>query len=195
MNLKDQMFSQFATSGLSDLLKEFQDQNTPKKGMRFNKDNITYEIGAPRVVDSSIEYEISSKIPQDEIPEQEEKEDYFKKVKEIMLKESDKAFSVEMDNIVLDAEKDTEKKREYVKLVYRYPCETLYDEKKIIEEAKKIKGSSQEEKIPPIPGVMTIVGKLVLISLSANLSQMAKNNMDVFIRANDGVKKEMSKKS
>ncbi len=193
MRLKDQMFSQFATNGLTGLLKEYQTKYTPKKGMRFNKSNITYEIGIPKVTDSSIEYEISSKIPQDEVPDQKKKESYFKKVKQIALKEKDKPVSAEMENIVLDAEKDTEKKREYVKLVYSYPFKTLYDEKKILKEAESIKGSPQEEKILKIPGIMTIMGKLVLISLSENLTKMARNNIEIFIKANETVKKEMSK--
>jgi len=193
MKLKDQMFSQFATSGLTELLKEFQDKYAPKKGMRFNKSNITYEISVPKIVNANIEYEISSKIPQDEVPEQKKKESYFKKVKEIMMKEKDKPVSSEMDNIVWNAEKETEKKREYVKLVYRYPFEVLYDEKKIVAEAEDLRKNPKKKKVPEIPGVMTTVGKLVLVALRENLTQSARHIMEVFIKANEAVKKEMSK--
>lgn len=193
MRLKEQIFTQFATSGLTELLKEFQEKYTPKKGMRFNKDSITYEIGAPRVTTESIEYEISSKIPNDELPTQREKESYFKKVKDIVSKAHDKPVSVEMENIVWDAEKETEKKREYVKLVYRYPFDAFYDEKKILKEAEEIRKNPKKKEIPHIPGIMTLMGKLVLVHLKENLIRIAKENMDAFIKANEAIKKEVCK--
>ena len=193
MELKSQMFSQFASSGLNELLKEFQTRYAPKKGMRFNKENITHEIGAPKVTNSFIEYEISSKIPQDEVPNQKGKESYFQEVKKIILKQKDKPVSIEMDNIVWDAEKVTEKKREYVKLVYRYPFETLYDEKKIIGEARELKQNPGLREIPKIPGIMTTAGKLVLVYLKENLSKTARKNIEAFIEANEVVRKAVNK--
>ncbi len=193
MKLKDQMFSQFATSGLTELLKTYQTKHTPKKGMRFNKSNITYEIGAPKTTDSSIEYEISSKIPQDEVADEKGKESYFKKVKAILVKEKEKPVSIEMENIVWDAEKETEKKREYVKLVYRYPFESLYDEKKLLKEVEDISRNPGKRKIPNIPGIMTVMGKLVLLEVKENFSNTAKKNMETLIKANETVKKTVCK--
>jgi hypothetical protein len=193
MKLKEQMFAQFATSGLTDLLKDFQKKYTPKKGMRFNKNNITYEIGAPKISSVAIEYEISSKIPSDELPSQKEKDSYFQKVKDIVSKAHHKPVSMEMENIVWNAEKDTEKKREYVKLVYRYPFDTLYDEKKILKEAEEIKKNPTKKEVPHIPGIMTTVGKLVLVHLKENLTKSASETMEAFIKANETVQKEFCK--
>lgn len=193
MKLREQMYFQFTSNGLTQLLKEFQEEYAPKKGMRFNKSNITYEIGAPKITDSAVEYEISSKIPQDEINDKRGIESYFKKVKKILEKESPKPISVEMENIVWEAEKENEKKREYVKLVYQYPFESLYDEKKIIKQADDLNRRGSKKDIPVIPGIMTTVGKLVLMELKENFTSFAKNNMKNLIKANEAVKKEVCK--
>ena len=65
--LKGLLFNQFATEGLSALVEEMQSKYTAKKGRRFNHDNITYEISRPTLNGNTIEFEISSKIPEDEI--------------------------------------------------------------------------------------------------------------------------------
>ena len=65
--LKGLLFNQLATEGLSALVEEMQSKYTAKKGRRFNHDNITYEISSPALNDNTIEFEISSKIPEDEI--------------------------------------------------------------------------------------------------------------------------------
>jgi len=193
MNLKEQLFIQFASNGLTELLKQFQEKYAPKKGMRFNKNNITYEIGAPKVADASIEYEISSKMPQDELTTEKGKEAYFEKVKKMILSGKEKPVSVEMENIVWDAEKETEKKRDYVKLLYRYPFESLYEEKQIIKEAEEFRRNPGKADIVNIPGVMTTVGKFVLIHLREKIISTARNNIEAFIQANEAVQKTLCK--
>ncbi|NIP99492.1 MAG: hypothetical protein GWM98_02955, partial [Nitrospinaceae bacterium] len=65
--LKGMLFSQFANEGLNDLVEEMRSKYKPKKGRRFNHNNITYEISRPILKENCIEFEISSKIPQDEL--------------------------------------------------------------------------------------------------------------------------------
>ena len=47
-------------------------------------------------------------------------EKYFKAIKKLVTKLKHKPVSVEMANIVLDPKKDSEKERDYVKLLYSY---------------------------------------------------------------------------
>ena len=65
--LKGLLFNQYAAEGLAALVEEMQSSYTAKKGRRFNNDNITYEISRPALKGNAIEFEISSKIPEDEL--------------------------------------------------------------------------------------------------------------------------------
>ena len=59
-----------ASVTLNRLTKDLQKKFEPKKGDRFNVEGITYEIGPPKFVDAdkAIRFEISSKIPGEELP-------------------------------------------------------------------------------------------------------------------------------
>ena len=82
--LKGLLFNQFATEGLSALVEEMQSKYTAKKGRRFNYDNITYEISRPILNDNTIEFEISSKIPEDEIKTTTAMRSYFQQIKNVL---------------------------------------------------------------------------------------------------------------
>ena len=82
--LKKILFGQCAGEGLNSLLAEMQKKYNPKKGRRFNHANITYEVGRPGVVDVNIQFEISSKIPQDELKGNKDMENYFKAIKKLV---------------------------------------------------------------------------------------------------------------
>jgi len=105
MNLKEIYFKQYADIGLNSQLSVFQKKYKPKKGRRFNDKNITYEIGQTKIAENSIEFEISSKIPQDELKSIEGMKKYFESVKKDLLKTPHKPVSVKRENIIWDADK------------------------------------------------------------------------------------------
>ena len=108
--LKGLLFNQFAAEGLSALVEEMQSSYTSKKGRRFNHNNITYEISRPALKGNTIEFEISSKIPEDEIKTPKAMESYFDQMKKTISKGKNKPKSIERENIVWDFKKETEKK-------------------------------------------------------------------------------------
>ena len=67
-NFKQQFFLQFASLGLTELIADYRNRYEPKKGDRFNVEGITYEIGPAKITREGVEFEVSSKIPQDELP-------------------------------------------------------------------------------------------------------------------------------
>ena len=79
-SLKGLLFTQYANDGLSALITELQKKYKPKKGRRFNHSNITYEIGRPMLKQDVVEFEISSKIPQDELKDNKGMQAYFESV-------------------------------------------------------------------------------------------------------------------
>ena len=115
--MKGLLFNQFAAEGLNSLVEEMQSKYTSKKGRRFNHNNVTYEVSRPSLNDGAIEYEISSKIPEDEIKGPKEMQAYFTQIKKILSKGKPKPESIEMENIVWDSKKNTEKKRKSFSLV------------------------------------------------------------------------------
>ena len=112
--LKGILFSQFVNEGLGCLVEEMQTKYKPKKGRRFNHENITYEVGKSSLVDGKIDIEISSKIPQDDLKTPKEMKNYFSELKKAVSHGKKKPELVEMENVVWGAKKDSEKERDYV---------------------------------------------------------------------------------
>ena len=90
-----------------------------------------------------------------------------------------------MENIVLDTKKNTEKERDYVKLLYSYPLNDLYSDKEISE---KIKGMSQQPKKekPTLEGrdALTQQGNLALQLVQESTQSFARQNIEDLISAN-----------
>lgn len=191
MSFKNEMFQQFAEYGLDDQLKILQKKYKTKKGRRFNENNITYEIGNPRVVENSIEFEVSSKIPQDELNGKEGMKKYFDTVKKYLLKSEPKPVSVKMENIIWDADKETEKNRDYVKVNYRIEFKDIYSENDIAKQAKEVQGNPGKHKIPLIPGIQTLQGRILLLAVKENVSKKGDSTISSFIKANDKVVKTL----
>ena len=183
-NLKEILFAQLAGDGLTNLIEELQNKYKPKKGRRFHHNNITYEISRPGIKENFIEFEISSKIPEDELDSSKDMKSYFQEIKKIVTKGKEKPVSIEMENIVWDSKKDTEKEREYVKLLYQYPLDDLYDDKEVISRFKKIKATSDLSSLPHIPGAYTLQGKLVLAMVKEKIMGLARNNVTNLVNAN-----------
>ncbi len=192
-SLKGILFNQFATEGLNLLVEELQTNYKPKKGRRFHHDNITYEISRPAINDGAMEFEISSKIPQDELESKKEMKTYFKEIQSIINKGKNKPASIQMENIVWDSKKDSEKERAYVKLLYSYSFDELFDDKEIEKRHKSINQGSSKEDLPDISGVYTVQGKLALAMVRERIQELGKENIKNFIEANKKVREKLKK--
>lgn len=190
--LKGILFTQYAGEGLNSLVEEMQTKYKPKKGRRFNHNNVTYEVGRPTVKDNSLEIEISSKIPQDEIQNPKDMKTYFTEVKKKLSQEKNKADVIEMENIVWDSKKESEKEREYIKLTYRYPLNELYHEEEIEKREKAMASGANKEAIPDIPSVVTLRGKLVLLQIRENIQHIVREHINSLMNANKAVREKVT---
>ena len=183
--LKQILFSKYADKGLSVIVEEMKKKYDQKKGRRFNYDNITYEVSRGGVVDENMQFEISSKIPQDELKGHKDMKGYFAEIKKLASKFKNKPISIEMENIVLGSKKNTEKERDYVKLLYSYPMNGLYSDKEISE---KIKDMSQQTKgVKPTSArrdALTQQGNFALQLVQESTQSFARQNIEELISAN-----------
>jgi hypothetical protein len=186
--LKGFLFNQFAAEGLSALVEEMQSSYTEKKGRRFNNDNITYEISRPALKGNAIEFEISSKIPEDELKTPKEMQSYFEQMKKNLAKSKNKPESIERENIVWDSKKDTEKKRDYVKLQYRFPLDDLFDDKVVAKRHEKVMSGEVDPSMPDSSSAFTMVGNVVLGVVRETMQQRGKDSLLELIEVNKKVK-------
>jgi hypothetical protein len=187
-NLKGILFNQSANEGFNLLVKEMQEKYKPKKGRRFHHNNITYEIGRPLLKENNIEFEISSKIPEDELNGNKEMKTYYNSIKKVLKEKKSKPVSMEMENIVWDSKKDTEKERDYVKLLYQYSLNDLVNDEELIKRYEAIKSDGYSEEVPDVPGIFTLQGKLVLLMVRENIQNLGKEHIATLINANKQVK-------
>ena len=191
--LKQILFRKYTDQGLDIVIEEMKEKYEKKKGRRFNYDNITYEVSRGGVVDENMQFEISSKIPQDELKDNKDMKKYFTEVKKLASKFKNKPASVEMENIVLGAHKNTEKDRDYVKLLYSYPLNDLYSDKEILKKTKEMSQQTEGEK-PTSKKIaaLTQQGNLALQLVQESAQSLARQNIEDLINAN---KKARTKKS
>jgi len=176
--LKQILFRKYADKGLDILVGEMKKKYDQKKGRRFNYDNITYEVSRGGVVDENMQFEISSKIPQDELKGHKDMKVYFTEIKKLASKFKNKPVSIEMENIVLGTKKNTEKERDYVKLLFSYPLNDLYSDEEISE---KIKGGKPTSKGRD---ALTRQGNLALKLVQESTQSFARQNIEDLIGAN-----------
>ena len=186
--LKGLLFNQFAAEGLSALVEEMQSSYTTKKGRRFNHNNITYEISRPALKGNTIEFEISSKIPEDEITTPKAMESYFNQMKKTISKGKNKPKSIERENIVWDFKKETEKKRDYVKLLYSYPLDDLFDNKVVAKRHEKVVSGKADAITPDSSSAFTTAGRVVLGVVRETIQQLGKDSLTELIAVNKKVK-------
>ena len=186
--LKALLFNQYAAEGLSLLVEELQSKYTAKKGRRFNHNNVTYEISRSSLNQGAIEYEISSKIPEDEIKNPKEMQAYFQQIKKILSKGKLKPESVEMENIVWDSKKETEKKRDYVKLLYKFSLDDLFVDQVVSENHKNIMAGQADPKVPQSSSAFTMAGNVVLATVRDTIQNIGRDNVNSLIEANKDVK-------
>ncbi len=192
-NLKGILFSQYAGEGLNHLIEELQNKYKPKKGRRFHHNNITYEISRPELNENCLEFEISSKIPQDELLTGKDMQNYFREIKKIVNSKKKKPLSIEMDNIIWDSKKETEKEREYVKLLYSYPLEDLYDDQEVVKRSQALAEGSAKEPLPDIPGGFTPSGKIALMMVKEKIQEYCGSHVVTLIEANKHVREKLKK--
>ncbi len=186
--LKGLLFNQFAAEGLSALVEEMQSSYTTKKGRRFNHNNITYEISRPALKGNTIEFEISSKIPEDEIKTPKAMGSYFDQMKKTISKGKNKPKSIERENIVWDFKKETEKKRDYVKLLYSYPLDDLFDNKVVAKRHEKVVSGKADATKPDTSSAFTTAGKVVLGVVRETIQQLGKDSLTELMEVNKKVK-------
>ena len=190
--LKKILFARYAGKALESLVIEMQKKYSAKRGRRFNHENITYEISRVTVIDENVEFEISSKIPQDELKEGSHMKNYFKEIKKLVTSLKLKPFSVEMENIVLDTNKETEKERDYVKLLYRYPLDGLYNDKEISEKIETMNSEEGKKALKEVKGALTPQGNIALHLVLESTKSFARKNIEQLIDANKQVKAKMT---
>jgi hypothetical protein len=190
-NFKQQFFLQFASLGLTELIADYRNHYEPKKGDRFNVEGITYEIGPAKITQEGIEFEVSSKIPQDELPSKADMVKYFEAVKTLMHRSGWVPLSIDMENIIREISEEETKERDYVKLRYCLAEHTLYDDAMVNTELRRLQEQPEAVKLPDIPGVNTVAGRLVLNLLKHNVQQQAKAIMDDLIKANEETRRQV----
>ena len=190
-NYKQQFFLQFASLGLTELIADYRTRYEPKKGDRFNVEGITYEIGPATMSREGIEFEVSSKIPQDELPSKADMVRYFEAVKALMTQAGKVPSSIDMENIIREISEEETKERDYVKLRYCLAGNTLYDDNMVNTELKRLQEQPAAVKLPEIPGVNTVAGRVVLSLLKRNVQRHAKAIMDELIKANEETRQQM----
>ena len=186
--LKSLLFNQFAAEGLSALVEEMQSSYTTKKGRRFNHNNITYEISRPALKGNTIEFEISSKIPEDEIKTPKAMESYFDQMKKTLSKSKNKPKSIERENIVWDFKKETEKKRDYVKLLYSYPLDDLFDNKVVAQRHEQVMSGQADLAMPDSSSAFTMAGRVVLGVVRETIQRFGKDSLTELMEVNKKVK-------
>ena len=193
MGLKNILFQEYAVVGLNEQLKTLQNRYKIKKGRRFNDKNITYEIGIPKIIEDNIEFEVSSKIPQDELSSKERMKQYFDAVKGLLLKSNYKPASVKMENIIWDADKDTEKSRDYVKVNYRVVLQDLYSENEVAKQAEKLKKNPDKYNFPIVPGITSLQGRILLHAIKESIQKIGGETIRSFIEVNEKIRKKLCK--
>jgi hypothetical protein len=190
-NFKQQFFQQFASLGLTELIADYRNRYEPKKGDRFNVEGITYEIGPATITQDGIEFEVSSKIPQDELPGKADMVKYFEAVKTCMQRSGWVPLSIDMENIIREISEEETKERDYVKLRYCLAEHTLYDDAMVNAELKRLQEQPGAVKLPDIPGVNTVAGRVVLNLLKQNVQHQAQAIMDDLIKANEETRQQV----
>jgi len=186
-NFREQLFQQFASQGIAESIGEFKDKYQPKKENRFNVDGITYEISPARVQPAGLEFEISSKIPQEEIADRNDFEAYFEAIKEALADDTRHPAAMDMENIVHDVNGEELKERDYVRLRYQYGFEEVCDNEAIGAEVARLQKDPGARPLPDVANVNTLTGKVVLLCIEDFFRQEATLRMERLIEANQQV--------
>jgi hypothetical protein len=190
---RQQLFHQFASQGLAASIEAFNLQYQPKKENRFNVDGITYEISPARLSDDNITFEISSKIPQDELDDREDFASYFAAIQDFLKYDAKQPEASDMENIVQEVGGEETKERDYVRLHYRYAFHEMYSDATIAAEIARLQKDPKARPAPEITNVNTLAGRVVLLCVEDFMHQEATARMQRLIEANQEVRQVFSK--
>jgi hypothetical protein len=187
-DLREKIFSQAVESALSRVRKEMCDKYKPKKENRFFSNGITYEIGAGKLADGGVQFEISSKIPVEVILRKGMNVRYFRDVRDLMNKGFKKPVDTRMENIIRSTTINEIKERDYVKCVFFYKNSELYTDAEVDKTVKA--ASAGKIDLSDITGVPTLPGRAVIYLISTHVYNMADRNIADLLKANDAVIKK-----
>lgn len=187
-NFREQLFLQFACQGITESIEAFKSKYQPKKENRFNLDDITYETSPAKLSDGSLEFEISSKIPQDELLDRNDFASYFSAIKAVIAPDAKQPIATDMENIVHEVGGEEVKERDYVRLRYRYHFDEVCSNDVIAAELAKYQQDPSARALPEIANVNTLAGKLVLVLIEDFFQHEATTRMDRLIEANQQVR-------
>lgn len=190
---RQQLFHQFAAQGLTASVEAFNAQYQPKKEQRFNVEGLTYEIGPARLEGDSIVFEISSKIPQDELEDREDFASYFAAIQAFLKPDSKQPASVGMDSIVQDVGIEETKERDYVRLLYSYTFDEMAPGAAIQAAIAHRQANPDASPLPDIPNVNTMAGRVALLCVEAFMQQEATTRIQRLIEANQEVRQALGK--
>ena len=192
-NFRQQLFHQFASQGLTTSIEAFKTQYQPKKENRFNVDGITYEIGPARLDGESITFEISSKIPQDELDDREDFTSYFSAIQDCLKHDTKQPIALDMENIIQEVGGEETKERDYVRLRYSYVFNEMYSDTAVAAEIARIQQDPTAHPVPDIANVTTLAGRVVLLCVEGFMQQEATRRMQRLIEANQEVRQTFGK--
>jgi hypothetical protein len=195
VNFRQQLFQEFATKGILASVEAFQTKYQPKKESRFNVEGITYEIGPARLYEDNIEFEISSKIPQEELEDRDDFETYFAAIKKVLEKDPKQPEEIDMDNIVHGVGGEETKERDYVRLRYRYRFDEMYSNEGIAQEVAKWQKNPPGRALPEIPNVNTMAGRVLLVCVEDFVREESATRMERLITANQEVREHFVSRS
>lgn len=187
-NFRQQLFQRFASQGISVSIEGFQSKYQPKKENRFNVDGITYETSPARLSENAIEFEISSKIPQDELDSRDDFESYFSAIKALLEHDKKRPAAMDMENIVQEIGGEDVKERDYVRLRYRYDFGEICSNDKMAAEVARLQKDPSARALPELPNVNTLAGRVMLVCIEDFFREEATVRMERLIEANQEVR-------
>lgn len=193
-NFRQQLFQQFASQGIELSLESFKEKYQPKKENRFNVEGITYEASPAKINAGGIEFEISSKIPQEEL-NRDDFESYFTEIKAVIERDDQVPEAIDMENIVHDVGGEDAKERDYVRLRYQYNIDEVCGTDVVEAELAKLQKDPTARTLPQIPNVNTMAGKVLLLCVEDFFRSEAATRMECLIMANQTVRQKMQQQS
>ncbi|MFQ5646855.1 MAG: hypothetical protein ACE5GM_08000 [bacterium] len=193
MGVNSVIIQKYAFEARSNLIAEYKEKYTSKKGDRFNCNKITYEIANlfKSEDQSGFEFELSSKVPLEELSVDIQK--YFRKVKSLLGSKMEGLSEITMEDTEKKIDNEETKLRDYIRVKFYYKPEQLYDADKINKAIKRLSADPEADiAVPDVPEVSSLPGKLVLNSVRNTFYRMAKENLDGLMAANDQALKEFS---
>lgn len=190
---RQQLFHQFVDKGVTKCIESFKTQYQAKRENRFHLDGITYEVSPPAINGDAIELEISSKIPQDDL-DREEFTNYFAAIEEFLASDAKRPQDMNVRSTTQqEADGESTKERDYVRLRYRYGFEEMYDNDTVAERIAAVQKDPQTYTLPEISNVNTLAGRVVLSCVEEFMQQEATERMRRLIEANQEVRQTFIK--